>query len=113
MKKVTALALISFSFVLLLISGQMTTARAQTIGTASLDGVDIAATPANPAPGDAVTVTVTSYNTDLNGATINWIVAGKSFSKGTGITSVTVQAPPLGKSVQVLADIQTVEGADI
>ena len=42
------------------------------IGNVSLDGVDIEMSPANPAPGDSVTVDVKSYSTDLNGATINW-----------------------------------------
>ncbi len=88
--------------------------HAQTaIGTVSLDGVDIEMTPANPAPGDSVTVDVKSYSKDLNGANINWLVNGKSVQHGTGITNITVSAPAIGKNVQVMADVIPVGGGEI
>ena len=83
------------------------------IGNVSLDGVDIEMSPANPAPGDSVTVDVKSYSTDLNGATINWSSNGKSIGKSVGLTSITVQAPPVGKSLAISVSVKTVEGATI
>ena len=118
--------LVTFTFILLsLVTGFLltqfpianrfvATAHAQaTIGTASIDGVDISMDPVNPAPGTSVTISVVSYTTDLNGAAINWLVGGKSFAKGTGMTSVTVPAPAIGKTVTIMASINTVEGASI
>ena len=88
--------------------------RAQSvIGNTSLDGVDIEMSTANPAPGDTVTVDVKSSSTDLNGATISWLTNGNSAGKGVGLTSITVQAPAVGKTLQVAANIRTVGGADI
>lgn len=93
--------------------GTSTLAHAQTVGTHSIDGIDIVSTPANPAPGNDVTVNLVSYSTDLNAASITWIIDGKSLSKGTGQTSIHLTAPQNGKSIQVIASIQTAEGAEI
>lgn len=117
MKKTTLITIALLTFISLSASFLLThlsTAHAQaTIGTASLDGIDISASPTSPAPGISVTVSVVSYTTDLNGASINWLVGGKSFAKGTGMTSVTVPAPAIGKTVTIMASINTVEGASI
>jgi hypothetical protein len=86
---------------------------AQTIGTNSIDGIDIASSPANPTPGSNVTVSLDSYSTDLSGATISWSVNGKTLTKGVGMESITVVAPTTGKTLQVMATIVTVEGANI
>jgi len=110
----TIISLLILSATFVVATAHPTIAHAQaTIGTASIDGVDISATPASPAPGTSVTVSVVSYTTDLNGAAINWLVGGKSFAKGTGMTSVTVPAPAIGKTVTIMASISTVEGANI
>ncbi|MEI6057781.1 MAG: hypothetical protein WCQ60_02300 [bacterium] len=89
------------------------TLHAQTLGTTSVNGIDIAIDPSNPAPGANVTVSVESYSTDLNTASITWFVDGKSLAKGTGLKSISVTAPVNGKSIQVVAAIDTAEGANI
>jgi len=87
--------------------------HAQTIGTTSIDGIDVASSPANPAPGSSVVVSLNSYSTDLSGATIAWTVNGKTLTKGVGMKSITVTAPTTGKKLQVMATINTLEGAQI
>ena len=87
--------------------------HAQTLGTTSINGIDIAINPSNPAPGADVSVSVESYSTDLNVASITWYVDGKSLAKGTGLKSISVTAPVNGKSIQVVAAIDTAEGANI
>ncbi len=86
---------------------------AQTIGTNSIDGIDISSSPANPAPGSNVTVSLDSFSTNLSGASISWSVNGKTMTSGVGMESITVQAPITGKTLQVMATIVTVEGANI
>jgi len=87
--------------------------HAQTIGTVSLDGIDIGSSPANPAPGSSVTVSLNSYSIDLSGANISWTVNGKIMTKGTGIESIVVTAPPTGQTLQIMASINTLQGATI
>ncbi len=79
----------------------------------SLDLINIKVSPPNPKPGQMVNVFVESFSTDLNGANIVWIVDGKNFAQGTGKKSIDIQAPVLGKSIQVMAVIQTVEKAEV
>lgn len=114
MKKAIFISTLLLSFAVISSVFQLATiAKAQTIGTTSIDGIDISSSPANPTPGSNVTVTVVSYTTDLNGATIAWAVNGKTYAKGVGMSSVTVVAPEAGKTLQVVATINTEEGADI
>ncbi len=79
----------------------------------SIDGVEITTNPDEPAPLQDVTVSIESFNTDLNAASIIWLVAGKTYAKGTGITSIHVTAPPLGKELAVSTIIMTVEGKEV
>ncbi len=79
----------------------------------SLDGVEIYAEPANPSPGQNIVASVESYATDLNSAAIVWIVNGKAHAQGTGLVSVSVTAPALGKSTQVVVIIKTVENREV
>ncbi len=79
----------------------------------SIDGIDISISPDNPVPKSAVEVKVESYITDLNSASVLWIVDGKNFSKGTGIKSIQVPAPEIGKTKTVNAVIQTSEGREV
>jgi hypothetical protein len=98
---------------LMVFSTAIFSSNAQTIGTASVDGVDIQATPANPAPGTSVVVSVVSYSTNLDAATISWNVNGKTLTQGVGLKSITVTAPNTGSSLQIIANIHTSDGADI
>ncbi len=79
----------------------------------SLDGVDIYLSPVNPAPGQQITATLESFSTDLNAASIVWIVDGKNFTKGIGMKSIQLTAPTLGKTMTINAVIMTVEGREV
>jgi hypothetical protein len=88
-------------------------AWAQSTPPESIDGIVLTTTPENPAPGDTVTITVQDYQSDINKAKITWVINGKESTKGTGLNKITVTAPASGKRVDVMAVIETVEGADI
>ena len=61
--------------------------------------------PENPAPGDTVTITLSSYAQDLNSDRIDWFVNGKNTLSGIGEKSITVQAPDAGSIITILAQI--------
>ena len=88
-------------------------AYAQTAQPSSVDGIDIKAEPATPAPGQTVTVSLTSFITDINRALITWRVDGKVLSKGNGITKLNINAPSNGGSMTILVTVDTVEGAEV
>ncbi len=79
----------------------------------SIDGVLMNVFPLNPAVGQSVTVSVESYVTDLNAAAIVWLVDGKNYSQGTGLKSINIIAPALGKTSVVVVAIRTVEGREV
>lgn len=79
----------------------------------SLDQIQIYTNPETPVPGRPVTISIESFNTDLNGAAIVWIVDGKTYTQGTGKTIIQVTAPAVGKTMTVQAVIRTVEGREV
>ncbi|HEY4494811.1 MAG TPA: hypothetical protein VJC02_01770 [Candidatus Paceibacterota bacterium] len=79
----------------------------------SIDGVEISANPEIASPGQNITVSVESYITDLNAASIVWVVDGKNYAQGTGLKFINITAPAIGKSVNILAAIMTVENREI
>lgn len=90
---------------------QISAVRAQV--PSSIDGMEISVSPANPAPGQHVSIKVESYVTDLNAAAIVWIVDGKNYAKGTGMQTLEVSAPQIGKSLTIVAVIMTTEGKEV
>ncbi len=79
----------------------------------SIDGIQISSTPEIPNPGQNVNIKVESYNTDLNSASIVWIVDGKNYKQGTGIKSINILAPDMGKNINIVIAIMTSEGKEI
>ncbi len=79
----------------------------------SFDGVEISSSPETPSPGETTEISLESYSTDLNAASIVWLVEGKNYVKGIGKKSIEIAAPLLGKSYSVTALISTVEGKEI
>ena len=84
-------------------------ARAQGIPT-SASGLDLSASTNNPLPGQEITVTARSYSTNINAAKMVWTANGSVISSGVGITSVTIKAPALGKTLTVTVDAVTSDG---
>lgn len=79
----------------------------------SIDGVDISVNNESPRPGEKITVSVESYNTDLNAASIVWVVDGKNAAQGIGIKSIDLVAPKIGKRLNVVVAIMTVEKREV
>lgn len=79
----------------------------------SLDGITIQATPQNPRPGQKVTIDLESFNSDLSSASLVWIVDGKNYAQGIGLSEITVEAGKIGATMTVIAVIKTVEGREI
>jgi hypothetical protein len=92
--------------------GAPTFSHAQSINLA-LDQINISTSPEIPAPGQSVTVSLESYSTDLNAASIVWLVDGKNVSQGIGKTSIELKAPQLGRTTNVVAAIMTAEGREV
>lgn len=100
-----------FYFVLFLLFLIPLPSLAQT--PASIDSIEIRVTPEKPAPGQSVTIKVESFLTDLNRATISWIVDGKTIDAGLGKTSFTTNAPQNGRKSTVTIIIKTSEGREL
>ena len=85
---------------LLLIPG---TSIAQSFLPGTSPDLTISATPADPGPGDTVTLSVQSSLLDLSGADITWTSGGKTILEGVGATSAQVTMGPLGTPTSVSA----------
>lgn len=79
----------------------------------SIDGVEISTYPKIPSPGENVTVEVESYNTDLNSASIVWIINGKTHAQGIGRKAIDITAPAIGKNLVITVVIMTVEKREV
>lgn len=75
----------------------------------SIEGLEVTMVPEAPQSGESVTITLKSYNTDLNAASFVWYVNDKIVSSEVGKTSITVTAPANGKTLNVSTTIQTAE----
>ncbi len=84
---------------------------AQTPNT--IDSIEVRLAPENPAPKEPVTLRVEGYLSDLNKATITWIVDGKQISSGIGQTSFKLDAPDNGKRSTISISIRTFEGREV
>lgn len=79
----------------------------------SVQGIDLRLSTENPIPGQQITVTAESYSVDLNSANIIWTLNSSLYQKGTGITSIQVQAPALGKKLNVEITASVTDGREL
>lgn len=86
-------------------------ARAQSLGAA--DTTTITTVPKVPAASEDVMLTLTSYDGNLEAATISWFRDGKLIERGRGLRRVTVTMPALGKSTTVTAIAELTTGKQI
>lgn len=77
------------------------------------DYLDIKTTPKNPGPSEKVTVSVESYLTDLNKATISWSLDGKTVERSVGKKTFSFQNGPSGKTTRLAISIVTNTGESI
>jgi len=68
--------------------------------------------PENPRPGENVTMTLSSFNIDLNEADITWTVGGKVIASGRGIKTANVIAGSLGSEKTVDVDVNSSQSGD-
>ncbi len=78
-----------------------------------IDGITISSTPDAPAQGEKVTISVESYTTDLDSASIVWLINGKSVGNGVGMKDFITVAPKTGTALTVLAIIKDSGGKEI
>jgi hypothetical protein len=72
--------------------------------------LDLAASTDNPEPGQTVSLTLRSFRTNINAATISWNIDGKVQKKGVGETKIDVVTPPLGKATVIRVTVTTIDG---
>lgn len=107
---------IFFCFTLLSLQN---TATAQTTTTTVPDNaynqipetpINIDISPENPGPNQYVSVYITSYGTDLNGANIIWRINGQTRKSGTGERNFSFTTGNVDSTTRLEIEIETVEG---
>ncbi len=80
------------------------------VASAQTGSVDLAlqSIPLNPQPGETVTITASSYGTDLSQTTLSWNYNGSSVGQGVGKTSIQVVAPKAGTTG--IITVTTIDG---
>ena len=73
-------------------------------------GITLSSTPEQALPYLPVTVSVESFSSDLDRATIQWTINGKIVKSGTGIKTISFRAGPLGSATTVVATVATIDG---
>src|SRR3989344_139001 len=81
-----------------------------TTGAVSPSSISINVAPANPAPNEDVTITLGSYSSNLDGATISWSVNGKTAVSDVGLKSWRARAPAAGAETRIVAKIPLPDG---
>ncbi len=77
------------------------------------DYLSVTTNPRNPGPGETVSVSVESYLSDLNKATIDWSVNGKLISRSTGKTSFSFKNGSSGETTRISVSIVTNTGEKV
>lgn len=80
---------------------------------ALVDYLNVVSTPENPGPNESVSITVESYLTDLNKATLRWVLNGKTMLSGVGKTSFDFQNGSTGSRTNLTIYITTSTGESI
>jgi hypothetical protein len=76
-----------------------------TASAATLSDVELSTTPTNPAPGQSVSVKATLIGGEAATTAFQWIVNGTVVYEGVGSDQITLEAPSLGKQINVLVNI--------
>jgi hypothetical protein len=76
----------------------------------SPSSINVDVEPPNPAPGDNVTITLSSYAANLDTISISWLVNGKNVTSGIGKKTFSMTAGSAGSSITVVAKIALPDG---
>jgi len=72
--------------------------------------LDVTIDPQVPAPYQNVSVSIAAYGTDLNSATIHWVLNGKTVASGVGIKNYTWNVGAPGKSNNLVITVNPTDG---
>lgn len=75
--------------------------------------IGIKVSPEIPGPNEDVTITVTSFSTDIKRALVSWFVDGEVVLSGYGEESVSIKSPVAGSQKSVSLKIVTETGVEI
>ncbi len=104
-------SLIIYLFLVIsLINVSQTNAQGMPVGSNSLE---ITSSNDSPAPGQNITLTVRSYSIDIHSSTVTWLIDGKLAQKGTGLTTLDLNAPPLGKEYRISVSALSTKGVTV
>ncbi len=82
---------------------------AQLAGTSQSD-INIQMVPQNPGPNEPVSVTLSSYSTNINSATITWSVNGKVIKKGVGEKTFEFTSGDTNTTTTLNIIVRTIDG---
>ncbi|OHA94046.1 MAG: hypothetical protein A3H52_00040 [Candidatus Zambryskibacteria bacterium RIFCSPLOWO2_02_FULL_39_26] len=83
------------------------------IGDFGQSEINVEITPETPGPNEVVYVTLTSYLTNINAATITWMVNGKTINKGVGEKTFQFTVGDMNTTTTLDVVINTAEGQAI
>ncbi len=75
--------------------------------------INVTLTPDQPGPNQNVVITIGSYATDLNKATITWTVDGVQKLSGVGKTKISITTGSVGKKTEITIAIIVQEGTRV
>ncbi len=78
-----------------------------------VEQVTVTMLPSMPKPGQAVSIRVDSYSSNLNKAYVTWTNNGEVFAEGTGVVAVTFFAPKAGQKSDIVMTAQKPEGGTV
>lgn len=103
--------LILFLFCAGIVSFSATRAHAQLINPPGAEtALTIVLSPEHPAPGDTVTLVLTSTLHDLSKSTITWRANGALIAQGEGVTNATVTAGDIGTETDISVEATSEAG---
>ncbi len=76
-------------------------------------GIDLSPSIQSPSPGQNITISAKSYNSDLNSATLIWFINGTETKRGVGATTLNTTAPLAGKINNVSVTAIALDGTKI
>ena len=83
------------------------------INTISPTEINVSMLPENPGPNQPVSISLTSFATDINNANITWKIDGKTQKQGIGEKAFSFTAGAMGKETRIDITAVTAEGETI
>lgn len=87
--------------------------NAQGLPSAAGSGIDLTTSTDNPVPDQEVTITARSYSIEISSAKVSWSVNGTTKQSAIGATTLTVQAPTLGKKLNIVVTATSPTGETV